>query len=304
VTARPTDGVILIAHGTIRELSELPEFLVRIRRGRSPSPELVSEMEHRYRAIGGSPLLELTQAQARALERRLGVPVWAAMRLWNPPVEAALESAIERGVNRLCVIALAPFSAHVYFPAAEEALATLGAAARDRRLSLVDGGAWGGEPELVAAHAEAIRRVPAAALADTEVVLTAHSLPRAVISAGDPYADQVQACADAVAAALGRPCELAYQSQGADGGDWLGPDLSSRLQQAKRSGRRAVVAAPIGFLAEHVETLYDLDVEANAACAALGLEWYRVPALNDDPRLIEAMAVVAKRALSAAREAS
>jgi ferrochelatase len=128
-------------------------------------------------------------------------------------------------------------------------------------------------------------------------VLTAHSLPRAAIRAGDRYQAEVEACARAIAERLGRPCELCYQSQGADGGEWLGPDLRQTFERLAHSGVRQITLSPVGFLADHVETLYDLDIEARAWAGALGLGFERVPALNTAPGLIDALASVAERAL-------
>lgn len=295
VMAGSARGVVLVAHGTVRELDELPAFLLRIRRGRPPSDSLVADMRRRYEAIGGSPLLEITRAQASALGRALGLPVWVGMRLWDPSVQDALRAAAASGVERICIAALAPFSAHVYFSAAEQSLASLGPS----NLTLLDAGPWGLEPALVRAHATAIQNA-VTDVAAARVVMTAHSLPTAVIRTGDPYSAQVEAAARAIEKELGVDAWLAYQSQGADGGDWLGPDLSATLERAKREGAKRVAVAPIGFLAEHVETLYDLDIEARAEAEALGLGWVRVPALNTDPLLIEALARAVERVFAAA----
>jgi ferrochelatase len=152
------------------------------------------------------------------------------------------------------------------------------------------------EPDFVAAHAELIaaRASPTAA-----VVLSAHSLPQIAIDRGDPYARLVAAAARAVSARLGRPTRLCYQSQGADGGQWLGPSVRETLTALAAEGQREVVWAPFGFLADHVETLYDLDVEARAIAEELSLSLVRVPALNLHPGLTAALAAVAIRSISA-----
>jgi ferrochelatase len=134
--------------------------------------------------------------------------------------------------------------------------------------------------------------------AESALVLTAHSLPTAAIAAGDPYEGQVRSSAEAIGRALGTDYRLAFQSQGADGGPWLGPDLKQTLRELAETGVRRVVVAPFGFLAEHVETLYDLDVEAVEWARELGLRFERVGALNDDATLVEALAHVAFRTLS------
>jgi ferrochelatase len=288
----PSDtGVLLVAHGTVENLDDLAPFVARIRHGRPAPPGLVEELRRRYEAIGGSPLLETTRAQASALAKRLEAPVLVGMRLWDPSVEAALAGAAALGLKRLVVIALAPFSQHVYWDAAKKAAEAAGSS-----LQLIQTSAWGEEPEFVAAHADLIAEH---ASADVPVVLSAHSLPAIAIQRGDPYARLVEASARAVEARLGRSARLCYQSQGADGGEWLGPGVRETLAALAAEGKTQVAWAPFGFLADHVETLYDLDVEARAIATELSLELIRVPALNLHPGLTEALAAVATRAVSA-----
>lgn len=296
MTRSGQDGVLLVAHGTISDLDDLPEFVARIRHGRPAPPGLLEELRRRYEAIGRSPLLDLTKAQGAALARVLEMPVLVGMRLWHPSVEETLRAAALLGLSRLCVLPLAPYSVRVYAAAAERSRKSVEPELGDRTPSLVPVEPWGLEPALIRAHADRVR----AALGDDDrapVVLTAHSLPLAALRGGDQYEAEFRASAAAVAAELGRPCEIAFQSQGADGGDWLGPDLASVLARVAQQGARRVAVAPIGFLAEHVETLYDLDIEARAQAADLGISVTRVPALNESPGLIEAMAAVARRAL-------
>jgi ferrochelatase len=289
----PADaGVLLVAHGTVENLDDLGAFVARIRHGRPPPPGLIEELRRRYEVIGGSsPLLSTTREQAQALAKRLEAPVLIAMRLWEPGVEQALAGAAALGLSRLVVIALAPFSQHVYWDAAVKV-----AAAAKSSLELVRSAPYAEEPDFVAAHVDLIQRqaTPAAA-----VVLSAHSLPRVAIERGDPYARLVEASAAAVSARLGRPVRLCYQSQGADGGEWLGPSVRDTLSALAAEGQREVVWAPFGFLADHVETLYDLDVEARALAQELSLSLIRVPALNLHPGLTGALAAVAIRSLSA-----
>ncbi|HET9953392.1 MAG TPA: ferrochelatase [Polyangiaceae bacterium] len=285
------DGVLLTAHGTVESLDDLPQFLSRIRRGRPAPAGLVEELRHRYERIGGSPLLRITGEQAELLSASLGLPVYLGMRLWRPELSEALTRARQEGIERLCVLPLAPFSVHVYVQAAEQALAQLGGPPP----KLVGCPPFGRSPGFVQAWADAIsaheRPEPG-----TELILTAHSLPTAIVRAGDPYQTEVEACARALGGALGRTYRLAYQSQGADGGDWLGPDLPSTLRACRENGARRVLLAPIGFLSDHVETLYDLDVEARAQARELGLDFSRVPALNTSPSLISALSDAARAA--------
>ncbi len=296
---KPSEGVLLVAHGTVSTLDDLPEFLARIRRGRPAPASLVSDLRHRYERIGGSPLLQLTQNQAKGLAERIGGPVLVGMRLWNPSVEEALKQAYRQGLRRLCVLPLAPFSVHVYHAAAERSLERVAAELGERALRLTRVSAWGTQPAFVRAQAEQILRSLDSADPLTPVVLTAHSLPSAIVKGGDPYAQQVAESAQQIGRQLKRPFHLAYQSQGAEGGDWLGPDLKSTFEQLRGQGHRGVIVAPFGFLAEHVETLYDLDIEAARWANELGLAFRRVPALNDAAGLIEALAETAEASLNA-----
>jgi protoporphyrin/coproporphyrin ferrochelatase len=285
-------GVLLVAHGTVDNLDDLGAFVARIRHGRPAPPGLVEELRRRYEAIGGSsPLLQTTREQAQALAKRLEAPVLVAMRLWEPGVEKALAGAAALGLSRMVVMALAPFSQHVYWDAAVKV-----AAAAKSTIELVPSAPYAEEPDFVAAHVESIQRYGSPTAA---VVLSAHSLPRVAIERGDPYARLVEAAANAVSARLGRPARLCYQSQGADGGEWLGPTVRETLTALAAAGQREVVWAPFGFLADHVETLYDLDIEAQAIAKELSLSLVRVPALNLHPGLTAALAAVAIRSLSA-----
>jgi ferrochelatase len=291
---------LLVAHGTVERVEEMPKFLERIRHGRPPSPALVAELVRRYQAIGGSPLLEITRRQAAGLADRIGLPVLVGMRLWDPSVEDALRQAAGLGLERLVVLPLAPFSVHVYWQAALRSREGVVAELAARTPLLLPAEAWGEEPELVAAQVRLIEAVLGGEPPEeTALVLSFHSLPTRVIDAGDPYRRLAESAARSVAEKLGLSHELAFQSQGADGGSWVGPDLPGVFDRVVQAGRRGVVVAPIGFLAEHVETLYDLDIEAKALAEQRGLRFRRVPALDADPGLVSAMAAVVERALRA-----
>lgn len=287
-----TDAVLLVGHGTVDQPSEIPEFLSRIRMGRPVSPELIHEITTRYQHIGGSPLLRTSRAQAAALQQRLGVPCRVAMRMWHPLIADVVEQSRQQGLRELLVLPLAPYSVAVYHQATQRALV-------ERNLSdvtLRSVAAWGSHPKLVDAWCRKIRPVLSED-PQTQLVLTAHSLPSVVIRSGDRYQEEVSQSAAAIAAALGTSHHLAFQSQGADGGDWIGPTLLETLTRLADEGARRVVVAPIGFLSDHVETLYDLDVEAKAQAEGLGLRWSRVTALNEDAALIDALEAVARSAM-------
>jgi len=300
------DAVLLIAHGTVEDLDDLPEFLKNIRRGHAAPPELLAEVRRRYEAIGGrSPLNAINRELAKRLENRLGVPVRTANRLCEPYPEAVLAELASAGAKRVVVVPLAQHSAAVYGDAVKEA-------ARKAGLELQNDAAanWGRTPELTEAFARAIvtalDEVPAGERDRTSVLFTAHSLPVSVIEAGDPYEVEVRASAEDVVArvrelAPGRFVDhgVAFQSQGMSTGAggrpmaWLGPDLRTQLEVLAARGRKEVVVAPIGFLADHVEILYDLDIEARSWAEELGITLRRAPSLNASDGLVDALASVA-----------
>ena len=286
------EAVLLVAHGTVDDLADLPAFLRNIRRGHEASPELVAELRRRYEAIGGSsPLLGITRSLAGKLEARLGVPVRMAMRLWSPyPKDVLAELAAERVV----VLALAQHSAAVYLDAVKEA-ATPGT-------ELVGVPDWGRAPALVDAFAsrvrDAVRGWSDEERRETALVLSAHSLPRSIVDAGDSYEREARGAADAVAAKVRDvlpDARVAFQSQGLATGPggkpvaWLGPDLPSTFDAVVKDGKRRVLVAPIGFLADHVEVLYDLDLEAKAQAEERGLQFFRTASLNDDDAFVSVL---------------
>jgi ferrochelatase len=292
-------AVLLVGHGTVADPKDVPAFLQRIRHGRPAPVEFVEEIARRYRVIGRSPLLETTERVASALSAELGVPARVAMRFWDPPIDDALRRAGAEGVDELAVLPVAPFSVDLYADVVEAAARDLaGKGERVPRLLRVP--PYGDDPLLVGAQASAIRpHLAGRNAAETTLVLSAHSLPLRVLASGDRYRDEFEACSRAIAAALGWQATLAYQSQGEGGGEWIGPTLVETFARARTGGAKAVVVAPVGFLADHVETLYDLDVEAKGMAEGLGLEFVRVQALNDSPALVTALAALCARTFEA-----
>jgi protoporphyrin/coproporphyrin ferrochelatase len=289
-------AVLCTCHGTVETSDDLAAFVRNIRHGRPAPDEVVAEVKRRFEAIGGSPLMRITEAQAAALEARLGVPVRAAARLWHPYPAEVLRPLLAAGVRRIVSLPLAPQSVHVYHAAVEKELAGSG-------VDLVKAPAWGTEPALVEAFAAAIdegrRRLPPGLR--TATLLTAHSLPKRVIDGGDPYQRDFEAMAGAVQERIERDgiaratTRIAYQSQGMGGGDWLGPDLPATFAALAKEGYQALLVCPIGFLAEHVETLYDIDIEAAQLARDHGFEGFaRMPALDARPELVSALEAVAR----------
>jgi ferrochelatase len=291
-------AVLLASHGSVDNLDDLAAFVTNVRRGHPPPADLVSELRRRYQAIGGSPLNAINDDVARKLAKRVGVPVAWASRLWKPTFRDALMDLAGRGVERVAFVPLAQHSSAVYAAAAVPV-------AREARVELVCAPNWGQNPRLCRAQAdrivEALEAQPSGER--TTVVMTAHSLPQSIVDAGDPYEREVRASAATVADQVaGRAhalvrFDLAFQSQGlagtGAGGAWLGPDIRATLDAARARGERRVVFAPIGFLADNVEVLYDLDVEASSMANERSLTYLRARSLNADDDFIDVLADVA-----------
>src|SRR5262245_56092615 len=280
-------GVLLMAHGTPSSMDEMPEYLRLVRGGRPPSPELIAEMRHNYEAIGGmSPLTELTFKQGEALSSRLGpdLPVAVGMRNWKPFLKEAIDALAGQGVTRIIAIPMAPLfstlSVTKYLDAATTALPT--GISLDPIRSFFD------HPLLIDAFAERVRACSPSA--DEVVMFTAHSLPERVIASGDPYANEVAGTARGVATRCGLTgYRLAYQSAGRTPEPWTGADVSDLIRQMAAAGARRFLIAPIGFVCDHTEILFDIDVQAQAAARDAGASLRRTESLNTSPTFIAAL---------------
>ena len=288
-------GVLLLAHGAPERVEDIESYLSFVRGGRPASPQIVEEVASRYRAIGGSsPLLAWTRVQAEALERLLGIPVFFGMRNWHPFIRETMDRVRDAGLERIAAIAMAPqfseLSVGLYIRRTEEARLEAGVTAEIRWAR-----SFHDEPLLVEAFAEKLEPVAAG----RKVLLTAHSLPEKALAGGnDPYDRETRATAAAVAARLGlEDWEFAYQSQGLTDDRWLGPTVESCLDRYAAAGIREVVVYPIGFVCDHVETLYDVDVVFREYGAARGISVIRPEALNGSPKFTAALAEVARRCL-------
>ena len=280
-----------MTYGAPRDDADLPGYLARVRGGRAPDDALVAEMRRRYARIGGSPLIRITEAQAAALEAELGADyrVRAAMRYSEPAIaDRANELA---GADAVVGIVMSP----QWSP-------TLMRGYADALRSAVPGathvaGAWHLEPAFVGALAAQVRGAWSR-LGRPHVLFTAHSLPKRVFEAEPGYVAQLRETGDAVAAAAGLgPDEWtwAYQSAGHTQEEWLRPDLKELFPALAAQGHRDVLVAPVQFLADHLEVLYDLDVAAAAEAEAAGIRYHRVPMPNCDPAFIAALAAIARR---------
>lgn len=290
------------------ERPDIAAYLARVRGGRSADPDLVDEFARRYRLIGGSPLIGITRRQAAALSSMLGWPVEVGMRFSEPSLAAGLGELGRAGVTRVAGIVLSPQYSPLlmggYSTAIDEARASLG----DHSPEVAVAGAWHREPAFVAALAGRIREARAElAPADrrgAHVLLTAHSLPRRVAEREPDYLGQLSATADDVASAAGLDADawtFCWQSAGHEPGEWMKPDFADVMPEIAAAGGRAAVVAPVQFLADHLEVLYDVDVGAREQAEAHGLSFQRIRSLNGDPGLIEALAAVARGTLSEER---
>ncbi|MBI4458425.1 MAG: ferrochelatase [Acidobacteria bacterium] len=307
-SAGPISGVLLLAHGAPDSLEDLEPFLLNIRGGRPVSPQLFQEIKERYRLIGGrSPLLDISRRQARALEQELNstgnhARVYLGMRNWHPFIQETMEEIARDGVSRLLAVCLAPqnsrLSVGLYFQKVREAEEKLGLA---MPISFAE--SWHNEPLLIQAFAEKLEAAMAEFSQENggelEVLFTAHSLPRRILEEGDPYDEEVRETARSVA----ELCRLskwrfAYQSQGATAEPWLGPTVESTLTELAQSGCKHLLLVPIGFVSDHVEILYDIDIAFRQFAAQRGIQLRRTESLNDSPTLIRALASVVQRQLA------
>jgi len=284
-----------MAHGTPPTVDDLPEYLTLVRGGRPPSPELLAEMRHNYEAIGGrSPLTAITEAQAEALRTRLGgeIPVAFGMRNWRPFIADALEELAAAGAARVVGVPMAPqfstLSVEKYLGAARASAPT------NMQFEAVH--SFHAHPLLVDAFAERVRAAGPAA--DELVVFTAHSLPVRVIEGGDPYGDEVAETARAVAERAGvREYARAYQSAGRTPEPWIGPDINELIRNRVRDGVRRFLIVPIGFVCDHTEVLFDIDVQATATAQKCGASLRRTESLNTSPTFIAALEDIVRQRL-------
>jgi ferrochelatase len=283
-------AVVLMAYGSPAREEDIPAYLTDIREGRPVSPEAVEELTERYRRIGGrSPLDDATEAQRAALEREIELPVFVGMKHWQPRIAQAVDRALEGGADTIVGIVLAPHYSELSI-----------AGYRQRLLEAIDGRAglrfvesWHTHEPYIDVLADRVRAE------EGHVVFTAHSLPARILDSGDPYLDQLLETARLVAdrAGLGH-WSFAFQSASATGEPWLGPDLLDELERLAALGAGRILVCPIGFVSDHLEILWDIDVEARERAAELGLELERIESLNDDPAFVSGLAALARESIS------
>jgi ferrochelatase len=297
-------AVLLIAHGSPERIEDIPEFLQNISRGR-PLPEaVVREVQHRYSLIGSSPLTKITQAQADGVARELGLAAYVGMRNWHPFIADTLRQMESDNVGQAVAICLAPHNSRTSVGLYKQVL--LGAGA-PFAIDFVE--EWHDHPRLIEAFADKLRTGWANACqqygAPLPVLFTAHSVPQRTIADGDPYEIQTRETAELVAAQVEEigDWHFAFQSQGMSGGEWLGPTVEDTIAKLRGAGHRGVFVQPIGFVCDHVEILFDVDILFRQFAEERGMRLYRAESLNDSPLFISAVADLARSRLAAPGQA-
>jgi protoporphyrin/coproporphyrin ferrochelatase len=300
-------AVLLMAYGSPNRLEEVEAYFTDIRGGRPPSREAIEELTGRYRRVGvPTPLLAVSMELGRELERLLNLDppddriytVHLGMKHWTPRIATAIDEIVDSGADRLIAIVLAPHYSRIsiggYRRQVEQAL---NGAAPDISLDFVE--SWDELDGYLQAVADNLRMVRAEFANPEEVVavFTAHSLPARILDEGDPYQEQLLRTSELVAQRAGiEQWRFSYQSQSHTSEPWLGPDLVETVEELAAQGHRAILVSSVGFIADHLEIFYDIDIEAKERADALGMELRRTPMLNADPRLAQALhALVAQR---------
>jgi ferrochelatase len=285
-------AVVLMAYGSPERLSDVPAYYADIRGGRPIAPEHLADLVERYRRLGiedSSPLNAITEQTRAALESELGLPVFAGMKHWTPRIADAAELAISSGAGEVVGLVLAPhYSALSIVGYREQLERALG---RRAELRFVD--SWHDDPGFVGLLADRVRG------ASGHVVFTAHSLPARILDAGDPYRDQLLETSRLVAEAAGLTAwSFSFQSESPTGEPWLGPDILDHLESLRQQGVDRVLVCPVGFVSDHLEIRWDIDVEAQEKAAELGMQLERIEMPNAEPAFIRTLAGIVKRTLS------
>ena len=288
-------AVLLIAHGSPERVEEIPEFLRNISGGRPLSDAVVQEVQHRYAQIGVSPLTRMTVSQANGVAGELRIPTYIGMRNWHPFIADTLKQMTANGVEQAVAICLAPHNSRTSVGLYKQVLFGEGA---PFAIDFVE--EWHDHPLLIEAFAEKLRTGWKKASAQhgtaLPVIFTAHSVPQRTIAEGDPYEAQTKETAALVAALVPEigSWDFAFQSQGMSGGEWLGPTVEDTIERLPRAGHAGVFLQPIGFVCDHVEVLYDIDIMFKQFAAERGMKLYRAESLNDSPLFVRALAELAR----------
>jgi len=285
-------AVVLMAYGSPERLSDVPAYYADIRGGRPVAAEHLADLVERYRRLGiedSSPLNAITEQTRAALEDELGLPVFTGMKHWTPRIADAAASAVSSGAEHVVGLVLAPHYSALSIAGYREQLER--ALGRRAELRFVE--SWHDEPGFVELLADRVRG------ADAHVVFTAHSLPARILDSGDPYRDQLLETSRVVAETAGlTEWSFSFQSESPTGEPWLGPDILDHLESLQRQGVERVLVCPVGFVSDHLEIRWDLDVEAQEKAAELGLQLERIEMPNADPAFVRTLAGIVQRTLS------
>lgn len=293
------NAVLLLAHGSPESADEIPEFLLRVAGGRPLPPSVIEEVERRYRLIGVSPLTRWTMEQRDLLARELGMPVYVGMRNWKPFTADTLRAIAADDIRHVVAICLAPQNSRTSVGLYRTGLTLEGA---PFTVDFVE--SWHDQPFLIRAFAERLQSGLQCAEAEYNaklpIILTAHSVPQRTITEGDPYEAQAKETAALVAGEAKLNPEdwvFAFQSQGMSGGPWLGPTVEDTILDLRAEGYRGVFVQPVGFLCDHVEILYDIDIGFKQFAEREQMKLWRAQSLNDSPLLVKALAEIARSRL-------
>jgi ferrochelatase len=285
-------AVVLMAYGSPERLADVPAYYADIRGGRPVPPEDLADLVERYRRLGiedSSPLNAITEQTRAALEAELGVPIFTGMKHWTPRIAEAAEAAVSSGAEQVVGLVLAPHYSALSIAGYREQLER--ALAGRSELRFVE--SWHDEPGFVELLADRVRGTGA------HVVFTAHSLPVRILEARDPYRDQLLETSRLVAEAAGLDAwSFSFQSESPTGEPWLGPDILDHLEVLRQQGVERVLVCPVGFVSDHLEIRWDLDVEAREKAAELGLELERIEMPNADPQFVGMLAGIVRGALA------
>ncbi|HVP63339.1 MAG TPA: ferrochelatase [candidate division Zixibacteria bacterium] len=290
-------AVLLLAHGTPDTIEEIPQYLRNVTSGR-PLPEaVVEEIKHRYAQIGHSPLTEITMRQAELVSEELHMPVYVGMRNWRPYIGDTVRQMAADGVTEAVAICLAPHNSRTSVGLYRRAVVGETGNA-PFTVNFVE--SWHDHPLLIEAFGERLRAGYSRACeeygGELAVILTAHSVPVRTVEAGDPYEKQARHTAELVAACVPEieNWSFAFQSQGMSGGAWLGPTVEDRIAGLAKFGHKGVFVQPIGFVCDHVEILYDIDIMFRDVAAQQGMKLWRAESLNDSALFVRAVAALAR----------
>lgn len=307
---RPVVGLLVMAYGTPNRREEILPYYTHIRRGRRPTPELLAELTQRYEAIGGlSQLNQISRAQSerllqalQAAEPEIDWRLYVANKHWEPWIPDVVRQMAADGIRRAVAVVLAPqasrLSSGAYFDQVNKVLAEL-----PEPPEILAVHSWHLEPEFIALEADLVRKgFSHFSNGMPEVLFTCHSLPERILMWNDPYPVQLREMGEAIAEQLGlKRIHFAYQSAGRTAEPWLGPDVRARVRELAQNGVRSVLVAAVGFIADSLEILYDLDIELKQDAARWGIHLERTEMPNDHPLLAQALAGAVRRALQGAR---